>query len=230
MSRPSMAAVAVAIAEKDLRIEWRSRVVINQVLPFSGLVMVMFALALDDDALLQRTAGGLVWLATVFSLFLIVQRAYAIDTQDSALDAMRVAGVDMQAMFLGKSLALAAQLLVLKSLLFVVAMVLYRVSLPREGVVLLVTTVITATIGFGFVGTLYGGLIAGAKGRDTLLPLLLLPVLAPVVLGATRATESALRSGGAVIAEGWPWVAVLVVFAGIFGVGGLLSFGALIEE
>lgn len=230
MSRPSMAAVAVAIAEKDLRIEWRSRVVINQVLPFSGLVMVMFALALDDDALLQRTAGGLVWLATVFSLFLIVQRAYAIDTQDSALDAMRVAGVDMQAMFLGKSLALAAQLLVLESLLFVVAMVLYRVSLPREGVVLLVTTVITATIGFGFVGTLYGGLIAGAKGRDTLLPLLLLPVLAPVVLGATRATESALRSGGAVIAEGWPWVAVLVVFAGIFGVGGLLSFGALIEE
>ena len=60
MSRPSTAAVALSIAAKDLRIEWRSRVVVNQVLPFSGLVMVMFALALDDDAMLQRTAGGLV--------------------------------------------------------------------------------------------------------------------------------------------------------------------------
>ena len=230
MSRPSTGAVALAIAAKDLRIEWRSRVVVNQVLPFSGLVMVMFALALDDDAMLQRTAGGLVWLATLFSLFLVVQRAYAVDTQDGALDAMRVAGVDMQAMFLGKSLALAGQLLVLEVLLFAVAMVLYRVSPPTEGVVLLVTAVLTATAGLGFVGTLYGGLIAGAKGRDSLLPLLLLPVVAPVLLGATRATESALRSGGAVVSEGWPWVAVLVVFAGVFGVGGLLSFGALIEE
>ena len=196
----------------------------------SGLVMVMFALALDDDAMLQRTAGGLVWLATLFSLFLVVQRAYAVDTQDGALDAMRVAGVDMQAMFLGKSLALVGQLLVLEVLLFAVAMVLYRVSPPTEGVVLLVTAVLTATAGLGFVGTLYGGVIAGAKGRDSLLPLLLLPVVAPVLLGATRATESALRSGGAVVSEGWPWVAVLVVFAGVFGVGGLLSFGALIEE
>ena len=230
MSRPSTGTVALAIAAKDLRIEWRSRVVVNQVLPFSGLVMVMFALALDDDAMLQRTAGGLVWLATLFSLFLVVQRAYAVDTQDGALDAMRVAGVDMQAMFLGKSLALAGQLLVLEVLLFAVAMVLYRVSPPGEGLVLLVTAVITATAGLGFVGTLYGGLIAGAKGRDSLLPLLLLPVVAPVLLGATRATESALRSGGAVVSEGWPWVAVLVVFAGVFGVGGLLSFGALIEE
>ncbi len=234
MSR-SLFSVVLAIAGKDLRIEWRSRIVSNQVLPFSGLVMVMFALALDDDAMVQRAAGGLVWLATLFSLFMIVQRAYAIDTQDGALDAMRVAGVDMQAMFLGKSVALAAQLLVLEIVLFAVAMLLYRVSpVPGvdavEGIVLLVTTVITATVGLGFVGTLYGGLIAGAKGRDTLLPLLLLPVLAPVLLGATRATESALQSGGAVIAEGWPWVAVLVVFAGIFGVGGLLSFGALIEE
>lgn len=230
MSRPSTGAVALSIAAKDLRIEWRSRVVVNQVLPFSGLVMVMFALALDDDAMLQRTAGGLVWLATLFSLFLVVQRAYAIETQDGALDAMRVAGVDMQAMFLGKSLALAVQLLVLEVLLFAVAMVLYRVSPPVEGLVLLVTAVITATTGLGFVGTLYGGVIAGAKGRDSLLPLLLLPVVAPVLLGATRATESALRSGGAVVSEGWPWVAVLVVFAGVFGVGGLLSFGALIEE
>jgi heme exporter protein B len=128
VSHPSLGSVALAIAGKDLRIEWRSRVVINQVLPFSGLVMVMFALALDDDAMLQRTAGGLVWLATLFSLFMIVQRSYAVDTQDGALDAMRVAGVDMQAMFLGKSLALAAQLFVLEVVLFAVAMVLYRVS------------------------------------------------------------------------------------------------------
>ena len=70
----SVSRIARAVAVKDLRIELRSRIVTNQVLPFSGLVMVMFAFALDSDDVLQDVAGGLVWLATIFSLFILVQR------------------------------------------------------------------------------------------------------------------------------------------------------------
>ena len=43
--------VARAIATKDLRIEWRSKVLVNQVLPFAGIVMVLFAFALDNDGI-----------------------------------------------------------------------------------------------------------------------------------------------------------------------------------
>jgi heme exporter protein B len=226
----STSRIARAVAAKDLRIELRSRVVTNQVLPFSGLVMVMFAFALDTDDVLQRTAGGLVWLATLFSLFILVQRTFAVETYDGALDSLRVAGVNPQGIFIGKSLALFIQLLILESVLFVAAVVLYRVNVNGSGVVLLVTCVLCATAGLAFVGTLYGGLTAGARGRETLLPLLLLPVVAPVLICATRATESAFRSGGVTVGEGWPWVGVLAVFAAVFGLGGLLSFGSLIEE
>jgi heme exporter protein B len=226
----STSRIARAVAAKDLRIELRSRVVTNQVLPFSGLVMVMFAFALDNDDVLQRTAGGLVWLATLFSLFILVQRTFAVETYDGALDSLRVAGVNPQGIFIGKSVALFVQLLVLESVLFVAAVVLYRVNVNGSGAVLLVTCILCATAGLAFVGTLYGGLTAGARGRETLLPLLLLPVVAPVLICATRATESAFRSGGVTVGEGWPWVAVLAVFAAVFGLGGLLSFGSLIEE
>lgn len=226
----STSRIARAVAAKDLRIELRSRVVTNQVLPFSGLVMVMFAFALDNDDVLQRVAGGLVWLATLFSLFMLVQRTFAVETYDGALDSLRVAGVNPQGIFLGKSVALFVQLLVLESVLFVAAVVLYRVNVNGSGAVLLVTCVLCATAGLAFVGTLYGGLTAGARGRETLLPLLLLPVVAPVLICATRATESAFRSGGVTVGEGWPWVGVLAVFAAVFGLGGLLSFGSLIEE
>jgi len=226
----STSRIARAVAAKDLRIELRSRVVTNQVLPFSGLVMVMFAFALDNDDVLQRTAGGLVWLATLFSLFILVQRTFAVETYDGALDSLRVAGVNPQGIFIGKSLALFIQLLILESVLFVAAVVLYRVNVNGSGVVLLVTCVLCATAGLAFVGTLYGGLTAGARGRETLLPLLLLPVVAPVLICATRATESAFRSGGVTVGEGWPWVGVLAVFTAVFGLGGLLSFGSLIEE
>ncbi len=218
------------IAVKDLRVERRSRVVTNQVLPFAALVMVLFAFALDNDAVLTRTAPGLVWLGTIFSLLVLVQRAFAIETADGALDALRVAGVSSPGIFLGKSLALAVQLLVLEVLLLVLAIVLYRADLDGSGAVLLVTTLAPATTGLAFVGTLYGGLAAGARGRETLLPLLLFPVVAPVLIGATRATEAALGAGGAATNEGWPWVGMLLVFAALFGVGGTLAFGPLVEE
>lgn len=230
-ARPtSISRVARVIAAKDLRIELRSRIVANQVFPFAGLVMVMFAFALDNDAVLSRVAGGLVWLATLFSLIILVQRSFAVDSADGALEAQRVAGLDPAGIFIGKAVAVMAQLVVLEMLLLLAAVVLYRVELRIDGVVLLVTCIVCATAGLAFVGTLYGGLTAGARGRETLLPLLMLPVVAPVLIGATRATESAFTSGGAAVSDGWPWVGVLAVFAAVFAIGGILSFGSLIEE
>ena len=222
--------VALLVAGKDLRIEWRSRIVVNQIVPFAAVTMVMFAFALDADAVLNRVAPGLVWLAALFSLLVLVQRSYAIETDDGALDALRVAGVDPAALFWGKALALAAQLVALVVLLLGTAVVLYGAQIRPEGVVLLVTTVITATHSLAVVGTLYGGLAVGFRGRETLLPLLVLPVVAPVLIGATRAVESALGTAGAVVSEGWPWVGLLAVFAAAFSVGGTLAYGPLIDE
>jgi heme exporter protein B len=223
-------AVVRTVAAKDLLVERRSRVVTNQVVPFAALTMVMFAFALDTDAVLERVAPGLVWLALLFALLIIVQRSFAIETADGALDALRVAGVDPGGIFLGKALALAVQLMFLQLLLLATAVVLYRADLRWGGVVLLVTTWITATWGLAAVGTLYGGLAAGVRGRETLLPLLLLPVVSPVLIGATRATEAALGTAGTATSEGWPWVALLAVFAIAFGIVGTLAFGPLIEE
>lgn len=221
--------VARLVAAKDLRVERRSRVLLNQILPFAGVTMVMFAFALDASEVLERVAPGLVWLATLFSLLVLVQRSFAIEADDGALDTLRVAGVDPVAIFWGKSLALAAQLAVLEVVLLGSAVVLYGADVPLGGLVLLVTTLITATCGLACVGTLYGGLTAGSSGRETLLPLLVFPVVAPVLIGATRAVESALGTGGVALAEGWPWIGLLAVFAVTFGVGGALAFGPLLE-
>jgi len=218
------------IARKDVTVEWRGRVLVNQVLPFAALVMVMFAFALDGDDLLQRAASGLAWMATVLSMFVVISRSFLVDTEDGALDAMRVAGLDMRGVYLGKSLALFAQLLVLNVVLIALSLLLYHVSLTVESAILLACVVVSATAGLSFVGVLYGGLAALSKGRETLLPLLVLPVVAPVVIGAARATESAYGTAGARVSEGWPWVGLLAVFAVAFAIAGLLSFPSLIEE
>jgi heme exporter protein B len=218
------------VAAKDLRIELRSRILINQVLPFAAIVMVLFAFALDKDDLLERVAPGLIWLATLFSMLIVVQRSFAVEAADGALDALRTAGIPAQGIFFGKAIALGLQLVVLEVLLFFAAFVLYDSRVGLAGVGLLITSALAASCGLGLVGTLYGGLTTGAKGRESLLPLLLLPVVAPVLIGATRATEAALGVGGISMREGWAWVALLVTYALIFGIGGSIGFGPLVDD
>jgi heme exporter protein B len=108
--------------------------------------------------------------------------------------------------------------------------VLYDVSIRAGGVVLFVTTCLAATAGLAAVGTLYGGLAAGLRVRDTLLPLLLLPVVAPVLIGATRAFEAALGIGDRSVSEGWPWVGLLSVFGLAYTALGLVAFGPILED
>ena len=222
--------IALAVARKDVSIELNSRILTNQVAPFAAIVMVMFAFALDNEGILQRVAPGLMWLATLFSMLIVVQRSFTVESADGALDALRVAGVDTGAIFIGKSLALMLQLFVLEILLLATAVVLYAVEMTAVGLLEAFVTMVVATAGLGCVGTLYGGLAAGAKGRETLLPLLLLPVVAPVLIGATRATEAAFGSGGTAVSEGWPWIGLLAVFAVIFAVAGTVAFGPLVDE
>lgn len=217
---------AALVAGKDLRIEARSRVTVNQVAPFAVLVLVLFAFALEPDrGLLTRAAAGLFWLAVTFSALLAIQRSFAIESADGARDGLRLSGLDPAGIFLGKAGAIALELLALEALLGAGVVLLYDVELG--GAVLLTTTCLAATLGLAGAGTVYGVLAAGVRVRETLLPLLLLPVVAPVVLAATRATEAAL---GQSATDGWSWVRLLGAFAVIYAAVGALAFGPLLED
>ncbi len=217
---------ALLVAGKDLRLEARSRVALNQIVPFALLVLVLFAFALDPDrGLLERATAGLYWVAVLFSALLALQRAFTVEAADGNRDALRLSGLDPAGIFLGKATAVAVQLLVLEVLLGVGVAVLYTTEFA--GWPLLLATVGVATAGIAAAGTLYGVLAAGLRVRETLLPLLLLPVLAPVLIGSTRAFEAALAGAPA---DGWPWVGLLAVFALLYIVAGVLGFGPLLEE
>jgi len=86
---------------------------------------------------------------------------------------------------------------------------------------------VVATVGIAGAGTLFGALVAGVRARETVLPILLLPVLAPVLIGATRAFDDAF---GSVAVDGWSWLGLLAGFGIINLVLGSLSYGVLLEE
>jgi heme exporter protein B len=217
---------ALLIAGKDLRLELRSRVALNQVLPFALLVLVLFAFALDPDkGVLTQATPGLYWIAVLFSALLALQRSFAIEANDGNRDALRLSGLDPAGIFLGKVLSVSIQLLVLEVLLGVGVVVFYTTRIDGWG--LLIVTSLIATASISAAGTLFGVLAAGLRVRETLLPLLLLPVLAPVLIGSTRAFEAALNGSPS---EGWPWVGLMSVFASLYIVAGVFGFGPLLEE
>ncbi len=91
---------------------------------------------------------------------------------------------------------------------------------------LAVTASLLATVGLACAGVLYGALSAGLRVRDTLLPLLVLPVLAPVLLAGSKAWEAALNGNAA---SGGQWLKILIPFAVIYLVVGILLYGPLQE-
>ena len=219
---------AVLVAGKDLRIELRSRVALNQVAPFALLILVLFAFALDPDrGVLVRAAAGLFWIAVLLSALLAVQRSASLEAADGVADAQRLSGLDPAGVFLGKATAVAVQLAVLEVLLGAGVVVLYGVHL--HGIVTLVATCVAATAGLAAAGTLYGVLAAGLRVRETLLPLLLLPVVAPVLIAATRASESALTGLTTDVTPG-DWLRLLAVFAVIYVAFGVIAYGTLMED
>lgn len=225
-STPSVLSEARLVAVKDLRVEWRSRVVLNQVVPFALLVLVMFGFALDaDTATLRSFTAGLFWVAVLLAALLAIQRSFALETEDAALDGLRLSGMSPGAIFVGKATAVVLQLLVLEVLLGFGVVIFYGAEV--EDAALAVTTGVVAAIGVGAAGTLYGVLAASLKVRETILPILLLPVLAPVLIGATRAFDDAF---GSAAVNGWSWLAMLALFAVVYVVFGVLAFGALLEE
>ena len=217
---------AALVAGKDLRIEARARVVSQQILPFGLIVLLLFAFALDPDrGVLQRVAPGLFWITVLLASLLGVSRAFSMEAENGARDGLRLSGLDGSSIFLGKAVALAVELLVFEALLTVGVVVLFDVRLASLPALVLGT--LAATVGLAAAGTLYGVLAAGIRARETVVPVLLLPIVAPVLLGATRAWEASIDG---VPGDAWPWVALLGIFAVLFVGIGMLAFGPLLEE
>lgn len=217
---------ALLVAGKDLRLELRSRVGIGQVLPFAVLVLLLFAFALDvDRGTLEQVTSGLYWVVVLFAAVLAVQRSFGVEAEDGLIDALRLTGLAPAAVYLGKVAALVVQLLVLEAVLAVGVAVFYDTRF--EEVPTLVGVAVAATLGIAGAGAVHGALSARLRSRDTLLPLLLLPLLAPVLISATRGFEVAMgREAG----PGWRWTVLLGIFAVLYLALGAVLFRPLLED
>ena len=221
-------AMAWAIARKDALSELRGRQAAVSTFFFAALVLLLFGFALGPDARrLADAAPGLLWLAIVFGGLLTVARLHQVETDDAALDELARYPVDRRAIYAGKAIAGLLAMLVLGGVLLPVVAILYGIDLLPSAPVLLLTVALGA-VGFAAVGTFYAGLTVRMRAREVMLPLLMLPVIAPLLLAAVKATAAAL--GGDPFGELAAWLQLLAAFDVVMLLAGGAGYGYLLEE
>jgi heme exporter protein B len=205
----------VALTRKDLKVELRARDTLPAMLLFVLSTLVVFHFALPegtgDDA-----AYGLLWVAIVFTALLGLARAWVPEQEHGVLDGLVLAPSDRSAIWLGKTLATLA-FLVAAQVVALPAFVLFFAPLDATAL----AGVLLADIGICAVGSLMAAMAAASRSREVLLPLLVLPLAIPLVVGGV---------GAAISPEGARYLLLLALYDGVFAVLSWASFEYVVTE
>jgi heme exporter protein B len=218
---------AVIVLGKELRLEFRTRELLNTTVFFVLVVVALFSFAFEPTAAeTRRIVPGLLWVAFFFAGSLMLQPCFVREQTNDTLAALRLAPVDPFGIVLGKILANWLFLSIAELILLPVFAVLYNVGLlPVLAPLLLV--LLLGTLGMVVTGTVFSAMAAQARLRELLLPLLLLPVLTPVLIASVEATAGLLTRPPSLARE---WLAFLAGFDIIFLTAAWLLCGYLVEE
>jgi heme exporter protein B len=188
---------------------------------------MMFSFAFDPTAAESRRYGpGLLWIAFLFAGSLMLNPSFAREQTNDTLDALRMAPISSFAILLGKMLANFIFMSLAELVLVPVFGVLYNVSMA--GIVWrLILVLALGTVGLTVTGTVFSAISAHARMRELLLPLLLLPILTPLLIGAVEATAALFTEQPALDRM---WVALLAGFDIVFLTASWLLCDYLIEE
>ncbi len=218
---------AALILHKDLLLEWQTRARTNALIFFGFSTLLLFSFALGPDTkLLQRNGAGYLWLALLFSVVLALGEAFRVESENGAMDGLRLAPADARAMFLGKALGTTLVSFLLSWALVPAMVALYDVKLamgpgPLALVLLLGCAAISAP------GTVHAAISSNARARDLLLPLMLFPLVVPALLASVKATGLVLA--GDPMGQLSGWLGLLAGFNVTFWGAGFLLFPKVIE-
>jgi heme exporter protein B len=226
---PRTTKVILALLRKELLVELRTLESVPGMALFCVTIFVVFHFALNQNTVAGQEAAGILWVSLLLAAMLGVNRLFVADADQGGFDGFLLAPVDRSALLIAKALALLAYLVVLE-----------LVAVPAFGLLLLgpplgqalpglLAPLALADVGIAAIGTLVAALAVRTRARDLLGPLLALPLLVPIVIGAARATWPLLAPAHP---GGLPprWLATLALYDLVFGLIAYAVFDFLLED
>jgi len=222
-------ATARTILRKDLLVELRTKESVPAMTLFTITVYVLFHFGLDRDSLDGELAAGVLWVTLLLAAVIGVSRLFAAEREQGGIDGLRLAPVDLTALFVAKAAAL-----------FVFLTAVELVAVPAFGLLLLgpglggafpelLVVLLLANLGIGALGALVAALAAETRAHELIVPLLLLPLLVPLLIACAQATEPLMRQDAGPEDLG-RWLSLLTLYDVVFVLLSVAVFDYLLED
>jgi heme exporter protein B len=211
-----------AILRRDLALAARAGGGGELALVFFLTVVVLIPFALGPDLnLLSRIGPAILWLGALLATLIGLDRLFQADEEDGSLDLIRGSALPLELAVLAKGLAhwlttglpltLAAPLLGL------------LVALPAEAVLPVTASLLLGTPALSFLGAAAAGLTASLRRGGLILPVLVAPLCAPVLIFGVSAADIARGPGSSQA----PLLILAAISLAAVVVGSIAAAGAL---
>jgi len=221
--------VALLVLRKDVAIEVKSLEVVSTTLFFAVSCVLVFAFALvRDGSVVVDAAAGILWIAIAFSGTLALGRTFERERYAETLLALLLAPAPRAAIYVGKLLGIVLLLGVAELMLVPLVSLLFSTPFFARPL-LFVGLLLTGTVGFAAVGTLFAAMLVRSRTRDIMLPILLYPITVPVIIAGVRGTAALLAETPDEPAA-FMWIALLASFDVVFVTLALWTFEPLMTE
>ena len=222
------------LVRKDVALFFRTKDTLVLIFVFSVLVVLIFSLAFgplfpQDVEDRGKLAASVLWAAFAFAGIILLNRSFDVERTSGALQGVRLTGVDPSNLYLSKVVSNLILLAVLGAVITPVALQFLEAldTLTLGTLMKLIGVLIIGTLGFCAVGVTISGISTSTHGKESLLSVILLPLIFPVIMAGAKCTVSLLTTGGL---EGNFWISMLVIFSFVYLASSYLLFEFVIEE
>jgi heme exporter protein CcmB len=217
------------VLRKDLTVEVRSLEIALTTIFFAVSAVLVFAFALVQEGRAPEDgAAGILWIAIAFAGTLALGRTFERERQSETLRALLLAPAPRPAVYVGKLLGILAILAATEALVLPLVAFLFQAPFFVHPF-WLAGVLLTGTLGFASVGTLFAAMLVRARSRDVLLPVLLYPITVPVIIAGVRATAALLQADVDLAIVRF-WIALLISFDVVFLTLSLWTFEPLMTD
>ena len=188
----------IALLRRDLALALRSGGGFGLGLAFFLIVAVLVPLGVGPDpGVLARIAPGVVWVAALLATLLSLDRLFALDHEDGALEALATAPIPLEAVVAAK--ALAHWLTTGLPLVLASPVVALLLNLPVAGYGWLMLALLVGTPALSLIGAFGAALVVGLKRGGLLLSLLVLPLFIPTLIFGAEVVKRGAAGGDGLV-------------------------------
>ncbi len=215
-----------AITRKELQAEWRAKEVFSTMTIFGILAVLVFGMAFDLRVpKSDMVAPGVLWVVLLFAGVLGLNRSFGAEVDRGSLPALLLAPMDRSAIYFGKMIANLIFMLAMLALVLPTILIIFDVNMIKTWILV---ALLLGVLGYVAVGTLFAAMTASVRARESMLPILLLPLMVPIFVAGVALTAAVVD--GRTLGDFWRWLGVLSAYDLIFVTIAFIVFDMIWQE